>query len=102
MILAAEDPPRFAAGMDEATFPNSDRHQSAVIRELEVLPPKCWPGCVPLVREFHRAPPSSPLTNSALLRLRQIGRRARSTMLVSASMRPSSRNRTRPLRWFSA
>jgi hypothetical protein len=50
----------------------------------------------------HLAPPSSPEANSAFLRLRQIGRIARSTVLLSSSIRPSSRNLTRPSRWFSA
>src|SRR5258707_10116567 len=37
---------------------------------------------------------------SAFLRLRTMGRMPRSTMLVSSSMRPSSRKRTSPSQWF--
>jgi hypothetical protein len=36
----------------------------------------------------HLAPPSSPEANSAFFLLRQIGRMARSTVLLSSSIRP--------------
>lgn len=37
MMLAAEDALRFVAGMEEAAFHDSDLHQSAVIRKLEII-----------------------------------------------------------------
>src|SRR5690242_12364514 len=49
-----------------------------------------------------RSPPRSPEAKSAFFRLRQRGRMARSTVLVSSSIRPSSRNLSRPSRWFIA
>ena len=37
MMLAAEDALRFVADMEEAAFFESDLHQSAVIRKLEII-----------------------------------------------------------------
>lgn len=48
------------------------------------------------------APPSSLPANNAFLRLSAIGRMDRSTVLVSFSMRTSSRARTRPQRMAAA
>lgn len=44
-------------------------------------------------RQAHTSAPSSPPANKAFLRLRAMGRIARSTALVSSSIRPSSRKR---------
>ena len=47
-------------------------------------------------------PPLSEPANKAFSRPRATGRMARSTVLVSSSRRPSSRNRISPLQWFNA
>ena len=44
--------------------------------------------------------PSSLPANSAFLRFSAIGRMERSTILLSISMRPSSRKRMRPSQWL--
>jgi len=48
------------------------------------------------------SPPSSLPANRLFFLDSAIGRMVRSTQLVSRSMRPSSRNRSRPSQWFSA
>jgi hypothetical protein len=46
--------------------------------------------------------PSSLPANKEFFLLSAMGRMLRSTQLVSSSMRPSCRNRSRPCQWFSA
>jgi hypothetical protein len=61
MMLAAQDAISFIAGLDEAAFLASRLHQSAVIRELEIIGEAAGKVSIdPLARYYRDAPQADP------------------------------------------